>query len=102
MQKEKLNKEALYRLTFNNIGGERKYRVTKKNKLKILSHCSWLENDLKNQWIFKDYKCYYIVVSMYEKNVFTVTCSGYKLKKKYFDLEKAKIASFRFCDKIMK
>lgn len=102
MQKEKLNIEAVNRLKFNNIGGLRKYKITKKNRQKILSHCSWLENDLRNQWIFKDYKCYYIVISMYNKEEYTVTCSGYKLKKKYFNLDKAKLASFRFCDKIMK
>jgi len=91
-----------YKLNYNPIGEKRKYKLPKKKRLKILDNSSWVENDLKNQWYFKDYKSYYIVISMYKPNEYTVTCSGHKMNSKFNNLEKAKVASLKFCDKISK
>jgi hypothetical protein len=39
---------------------------------------------------------------MYKSNQYTVTLSGYKIKTIFKDLDKAKLASLRFCDKLLK
>lgn len=91
-----------YQLKFDKFGQKRKYALPKKRRLKIIDNSSWIESDTKNQWCYKDYKCFYIVISMYKSNEYTVTCSGHKLDKPFNDLEEAKVASFRFCDKINK
>jgi hypothetical protein len=91
-----------YQLNFDKFGNKRKYNLTKKRKLKIIDNNTWNENDLKNQWIYKDYRCYYIVISMYKKDEYSVTLSGYKIKTKFKSLERAKFASFRFFDKLSK
>jgi len=90
-----------YKLNFNKFGQKRKYKLPKKMRLKIIDNSSWIENDLKNQWYYKDYKSFYIVISMYKAQEYTVTCSGYKLEDIYKDLETAKMESFKFCDKII-
>jgi len=94
--------EIEYKLNFDSLGNKRRYKLNKSRRLKIEDHNSWLENDLKNQWIYKDYRSYYIVISMYNKDEYSLTISGYKHKTKYKKLEKAKLASFKLCDKILK
>lgn len=89
-----------YKLNFNPIGEKRKYRLPRKQRLKIIDNSSWVENDLKNQWYFKDYKSYYIVISMFAKDRFRVSCSGANAGE-YKTLEEAKVASIAFCDKII-
>lgn len=88
-----------YKLNFNPIGQKRKYRLSKQKRLKITDSSSWIENDLKNQWYFKDYNCYYIVISMFEKGKYKVSCSGANAGE-YNDLELAKKEAFKFCDNI--
>jgi len=89
-----------YKLKFDKFGKPRKYALSKKRRLKLIDNSTWIEADTKNQWYYKDYKSFYIVISMYKNNEYTITCSGHKLNKKYNNLEKAKLASLRFCDKI--
>ena len=91
-----------YQLNFNKFGEKRKYKLPKKKRLKIIDNSSWIENDLKNQWYYKDYKCYYIVISMYNPHQYTVTCSGYKLETLFDNLEEAKLQSLKYCDKLLK
>lgn len=91
-----------YKLKFNKFGQPRKYSLPKKSRLKIIDNNSWLEADTKNQWYYKDYRCFYIVISMYKEKEYSVTCSGYKMNSRFNCLEKAKLASFKFCDKILK
>jgi len=91
-----------YKLNFNKLGQPRKFNLAKKARLKIIDNSSWIEAETKNQWYYKDYKSFYIVISMYKKDEYTVTCSGHKLEDKFYDLEKAKLASLSFCDKIIK
>jgi len=90
-----------YKLNYNPIGQKRKYKLSKKKRLKLEDNSTWVENDLKNQWYFKDYKSFYIVVSQFEKNKFKVSCSGANAGE-YVDLESAKVEAFKFCDKIIK
>jgi len=90
-----------YKLNFNNIGEKRKYRLSKKNRLKIFNTSSWIENDLKNQWIYKDYNCYYIVISMFGKEEYKVSCSGAN-GGTYKSLNDAQVAAISFCDKLLK
>jgi hypothetical protein len=94
--------EIEYQLNYDRFGNKRKYKLNKKKRLKIIDNNSWLDNDLRNQWIYRDYKSYYIVISMYKSNQYTVTLSGYKIKTIFKDLDKAKLASLRFCDKLLK
>jgi len=89
-----------YKLNYNALGEKRKYRLTGKKRSKVIDSSSWIENDLKNQWCFKDYKCYYIIVSQYSLNKFRATCSG-AFVGEYSTLEEAKVAAIRFCDKII-
>lgn len=91
-----------YQLKYDKLGKERKYKLNKQRRLKIIDNSTWIEADTKNQWYYKDYRSFYIVVSMYKPNEYTVTCSGYKLNSKFNNLEKAKVASLKFCDKISK
>jgi len=91
-----------YKLNYDKFGQKRKYSLTKKRKLRIIDSSTWIEADTKNQWYYKDYRSFYIVISMYKPVEYTITCSGYKLKRIYNDLDKAKIASLKFCDKIIK
>jgi len=91
-----------YKLKFDKFGQPRKYALTKKRRLRIIDNSSWIEADTKNQWYYKDYKSFYIVVSMFKHKEYTITCSGYKMKRKYDCLDKAKLASLRFCDKLIK
>jgi hypothetical protein len=90
-----------YKFTFNNIGQKRKYKLSKQQRIKILDSNSWLQNDLGNQWYFKDYKTFYIVISMYSSSKFRVTCSG-AIAGDFNSLDEAKVAAFKFCDKIIK
>jgi len=91
-----------YQLKYDKFGNPRKYTLPKKRRLKIIDNSSWIEAETKNQWYYKDYKSFYVVISMYKQNEYTVSCSGYTLKRKYNDINKAKLASFNFCDKILK
>jgi len=91
-----------YQLKFNKLGEERRFKLPKKKRLKIIDNSSWIEAETKNQWYYKDYNSFYIVVSMYKDKEYTITCSGYKLNRKYNNLEIAKLASLKFCDKILK
>ena len=91
-----------YKLNFNKLGQPRKFLLNKKARLKIIDNSSWVEADTKNQWYYKDYRSFYIVISMYKDREYTITCSGYKMKRKYYNLEEAQLASLRFCDKILK
>jgi len=91
-----------YKLKFDKFGQPRKYALNKKRRLKIIDNSSWVEAETKNQWYYKDYNSFYIVISMYKNNEYTVTCSGHKLENKFLDLEEAKLASLKFCNKILK
>ena len=91
-----------YKLNFNKLGQPRKFNLAKKARLKIIDNSSWIEAETKNQWYYKDYKSFYIVISMYKEKEYSITCSGYKLNSKFNSLEKAKLASLKFCDKITK
>jgi len=79
---------------------EPKY-YSKRKRQQMLNQTTWLENHLKNQWIYKDYKCYYIVITEHTKGLFTATCSG-AIVGKYLTLSEAKMESFKFCDNILK
>ena len=102
MQKKKIEYTLEYQLKYDKFGNERKYRLPTKRVNKLKEFNSWLENYLKNQWIYKDYRCYYIVISMYNKNEYSITCSGSKVDKVFNNLEEAKIESFKHCDKLLK
>lgn len=102
MQKKEIKHSLEYQLNFDKFGNKRKYRLPKKRVNKIIEFNTWTENNLKNQWIFKDYRSYYIVISMFKKDEYSVTCSGSKIDKIFTDLEQAKIESFDYCDKLLK
>lgn len=89
-----------YKLNYNHIGEKRKFRLSKKRRLKIEDTSSWIENDLKNQWYFKDYECFYIVVSKFGDEDYRVSCSGANAGQ-FKTLDEAKVAAFEFCDKII-
>lgn len=91
-----------YKLKFNKLGQPRKFNLNKKTRLKIIDNSSWVEADTKNQWYYKDYRSFYIVISKFKEKEYTISCSGYTMKRKYNELEKAKLASLKFCDKILK
>ena len=95
-----MNNTIEYQLNFNKLGEKRKYKLSKKNRLKVIDNCSWTVNELGNQWYFKDYKCFYIVVSKFDDCKFKVSCSGASAGE-YLTLEEAKVAAFKFCDKII-
>jgi len=96
-----MNSETVeYQLKYDRFGKERKYKLNKKRRLKIIDSSTWIEAETKNQWYYKDYKSYYIVISEFKPKEFTITCSGYKMNSKFNCLEKAKVASLKFCDKI--
>jgi len=92
--------EIEYQLNFDRFGNKRKYKLNKKRRLKVIDNHSWLDNDLKNQWIYKDYNCYYIVISKFGSE-YKVSCSGANAGS-YSNLEEAKVEAFNFCDKIYK
>lgn len=89
-----------YQLNYNPVGEKRKFKLSKKRRLKVIDNSTWVENDLKNQWYFKDYKCFYIVISKFDNDKFTVSCSGANVGT-YNNLELAKVAAISFCDKIL-
>ncbi|NBP02053.1 MAG: hypothetical protein EBU90_18370 [Proteobacteria bacterium] len=89
-----------YKLNYNHIGEKRKYKLPKKKRLKIIDNSSWSENDLKNQWYFKDYKSFYIVISKFSDQQYKVSCSGASAGE-YKDLDAAKVAAIDFCNKII-
>ena len=89
-----------YNLNYNHIGERRRFKLSKKRRLKVIDSSSWTENDLKNQWYFKDYKSFYIVISKFKDNKFRVSCSGANVGD-FKDLESAKVAAISFCDKIL-
>ena len=91
-----------YKLKFDKFGQPRKYALTKKRRLKLIDNSSWIEAETKNQWYYKDYNSFYIVISMYKDKEYTETCSGHKLDKSFDCLEEAKLASLKFCNKIIK
>jgi hypothetical protein len=101
MQKKKIEHTVEYQLNFDKFGNKRKYRLPKKRVAKIVDCSTWLENHLQNQWIYKDYKCYYIVITEHTKGLFTATCSG-AMVGKYLTLSEAKMESLKFCDNILK
>ena len=74
---------------------------SRKKRQRMLDETTWRENPLKNQWVYKDYKCYYIVITEHVKGIFTATCSG-AMVGKFSTLEQAKIESLKFCDNILK
>jgi hypothetical protein len=74
---------------------------SKRKLQRLLDETTWQENHLKNQWRFKDYKCYYIVITEHIKGVFTATCSG-AMVGQYKTLDEAKSECFKFCDNILK
>ena len=88
-----------YNLNYNHIGQKRKYKLAKKRRLKIIDNSSWVENELKNQWYFKDYKTFYIVISMFSSEKYRVSCSGANIGD-FKTLEEAKISALKFCDKL--
>lgn len=92
--------EIEYQLNYDRFGNKRKYKLSKKRRLKVIDNSSWIDNDLKNQWIYKDYKSFYIVISMYKPNIYSITLSGYKIKTNFKSLDRAKFASLKFCDKL--
>jgi hypothetical protein len=89
-----------YKLRFDKFGLPRRYALSKKRRLNIIDNNSWIEADTKNQWYYKDYRSFYIVISEFKEKEFTVSCSGYSLKRKFNNLNNAKLASLKFCDKI--
>ena len=89
-----------YKLNYNPIGEKRKYKLSKKRRLGLEDSSTWTENSLKNQWYFKDYKSFYIVISKFDINKYKVSCSGANAGE-YEDLQKAKVAAIDFCDKII-
>ena len=91
-----------YQLKYDNFGNPRKYALPKKRRLKIIDNSSWIEAETKNQWYYKDYRCYYIVIGMFKPEEYSISLSGYSLKKKYKTLEEAKLASLKYCDKLLK
>jgi hypothetical protein len=72
-----------------------------RKRQRMLDETTWRENPLKNQWVYKDYKCYYIVITEHIKGTFTATCSG-AIVGKYKTLDEAKSESLKFCDNILK
>ena len=76
-------------------------RYSSRKRQRMLDETTWRENPLKNQWIYKDYRCYYIIITEHIKGVFTATCSG-AIAGKYKTLDEAKSACFKFCDNILK
>jgi len=74
---------------------------SKRKRQQLLDQTTWRENHLKNQWIYKDYKCYYVVITEHNKGIFTTTCSG-ALVGNFLTLNEAKMESFKFCDNILK
>lgn len=95
MQTEEIN----YKLNFDGFGQKRKYKLNKKRRQKIIDTSSWLEADTINQWYYKDYNSFYIVISMYKEGEYSVTCSGHKLDKIFISLDQAKAESFKYCDR---
>ena len=91
--------EIEYQLNFDRFGNKRKYKLNKK-RLKIIDNSSWIENNLKNQWYFKDYKSFYIVISKFDIDKYKASCSGANAGE-YKTLEAAKVAAISFCDKII-
>lgn len=102
MQETKIEYTLEYQLKYDKFGNERKYKLPAKRVTKLREFNSWLENDLKNQWIYKDYRCYYIVISMFNKGEYTVSCSGSTIDHIFNDLETAKMESFKYIDKLSK
>jgi len=89
-----------YKLNYNPVGEKRKHKLSRKRRAKIIDNSSWTENELHNQWYFKDYKSFYIVVSMFGNEKYRVSCSGANAGE-YKNLEDAQVAAFSFCDKII-
>lgn len=77
-----------------------KYYSMRKRQ-RMLDASTWQENPLQNQWVYKDYRCYYIIITEHIKGTFTATCSG-AMVGKYNALDKAKSECFKFCDNILK
>jgi len=67
----------------------------------MLDQTTWQENPLKNQWVYKDYRCYYIIITEHVKGTFTATCSG-AIVGKYDTLDEAQSECFKFCDNMLK
>jgi len=74
---------------------------SRKKRQRMLDETTWRENPLKNQWVYKDYKCYYIVITEHTKGCFTATCSG-AMVGKFNTLSEAKSECLKFCDNILK
>ena len=74
---------------------------SRKKRQRMIDETTWRENPLKNQWVYKDYKCYYIVITEHIKGTFTATCSG-AIVGKYKTLDEAKSECLKFCDNILK
>lgn len=74
---------------------------SKRKLQRLLDETTWQENRLKNQWIYKDYRCYYIIITEHIEGIFTATCSG-AMVGKYKTLDEAKSECFKFCNNILK
>jgi len=72
-----------------------------RKRQRMLDETTWRENPLKNQWVYKDYRCYYIIITEHIKGAFTATCSG-AMVGIYKTLDEAKSECFKFCDNILK
>jgi len=72
---------------------------SRRKRQRMLDETTWRENPLKNQWVYKDYKCYYIVITEHTKGCFTATCSG-AMVGKFTTLSEAKSECLKFCDDI--
>jgi hypothetical protein len=77
-----------------------KYHSQRKRQ-HMIDQSTWQENPLKNQWVYKDYRCYYIIITEHVKGTFTATCSG-AIVGKYDTLDEAQSECFKFCDNILK
>jgi len=74
---------------------------SRRKRQRMLDETTWRENVLKNQWIFRDYHSYYIVITEYKKKEFTATCSGARVENIFHTLDAAKQGAFEFCNKLL-
>ena len=74
---------------------------SRKKRQRMLDETTWRDNPRKNQWVYKDYKCYYIVITEHTKGCFTATCSC-AMVGKFDNLSEAKSECLKFCDNILK
>jgi hypothetical protein len=75
--------------------------LSRRKLQRLRDQTTWIESRTKNQWLFRDYHCYYIVIAEYKKNEFTVTCSGARVENIFKTLDEAKQGAFEFCNKLL-